>query len=150
MQLLSTQKVNALIGRIQQLQPGTQPVWGKMNVEEMMVHCAAGIQLAFGDFPSKVKMGSFRAAVIRLLFVELFPIPKSAPSPAEMNVNKKLKTRLSFDEGKTHLISQLQRLENVPDDIKLRPHPLFRQLSNRQWGKLAYKHLDHHLRQFSV
>jgi hypothetical protein len=28
--------------------------------------------------------------------------------------------------------------------------PAFGKLSNRQWGRLAYVHMDHHLRQFGV
>lgn len=29
-------------------------------------------------------------------------------------------------------------------------HPLFGKLPGKQWGRLAYRHLDHHLRQFGV
>lgn len=33
---------------------------------------------------------------------------------------------------------------------KWHPHPLFGVLTHKQWGKMQYKHLDHHLRQFGV
>ena len=29
-------------------------------------------------------------------------------------------------------------------------HPAFGSFSKEQWGKMQYKHLDHHLRQFGV
>jgi hypothetical protein len=29
-------------------------------------------------------------------------------------------------------------------------HPFFGRLSGDEWGRLIYKHLDHHLRQFGV
>ena len=31
-----------------------------------------------------------------------------------------------------------------------RVHPFFGRLTGDQWGRLSYKHLDHHLRQFGV
>ena len=30
------------------------------------------------------------------------------------------------------------------------PHPMFGKFTMEQWGKMEYKHLDHHLRQFGV
>jgi len=30
------------------------------------------------------------------------------------------------------------------------PHPIFGKFTHEQWGKMQYKHLDHHLNQFGV
>ena len=150
MEVLSQKKATELIDRINRLQNGSNAKWGKMTVEEMMIHCAAGFQMAFGDFPTKLRVSSFRAMVARILFVELLPFPKHAQAPPEINISKKLTTRKSFSEARTFLIEQIIRVQNTPVDHRFPPHPIFNNLSRRQWGKLAYKHLDHHLKQFGV
>ncbi len=150
MELLSPKKATELIDRINRLQPESKGKWGKMTVEEMLVHCAAGIQMAFGDFPAKLRVSPFRAMVARILFVELFPFPKRATAPPEINISKKLKTRMPFNEARSILIKQVKRIQNAPTDHRFPPHPIFNKLSRRQWGRLAYKHLDYHLKQFGV
>ena len=84
------------------------------------------------------------------VFVELLPFPKNAQAPPEININKKLKTRKSFSEARNFLIEQIIRVQNTPADHRFPPHPIFNKLGRRQWGKLAYKHVDYHLKQFGV
>ena len=44
----------------------------------------------------------------------------------------------------------LNELNNQRKRDDWQPHPAFGKLSKEQWGKMQYKHLDHHLRQFGV
>jgi hypothetical protein len=150
MELLSPKKATELLDRINRLQPESKGKWGKMTVEEMLIHCAAGIQMAFGDFPAKLRVSPFRAMIARLLFIEIFPFPKRASAPPEINIGKKLKIRMPFSEARTLLIEQVIRIQNAPIDHRFQTHPIFNNLSRRQWGRLAYKHLDYHLKQFGV
>jgi len=39
---------------------------------------------------------------------------------------------------------EMRKLETMPI------HPAFGTFTNEQWGKMQYKHLDHHFRQFNV
>ena len=150
MTILSTKSVAELILRVNKLQPDSKGSWGRMTVEEMMVHCVAGIQLGLGELPAKIRVDPVRAALARLLFVDFLPLPKLAQAPPEMNVEKKLKTRLAFNDAKEELIRHIKKMETVSDQHQFPVHPIFRKLSRRQWSKLAYKHLDHHLKQFGV
>ncbi len=150
MPLLASKTVQELILRINQLQPDRKGNWGIMTIEEMLVHCAAGIQMGLGELPTKVRVSPLRGAIARLLYIELLPFPKLAAAPAELNVNKKLKTRLDFESGKQQLIKLVKKMETTPDTHKFPVHPIFHNLSRRQWSKLSYKHLDHHLKQFGV
>ena len=38
----------------------------------------------------------------------------------------------------------------IKSDAEWQEHPAFGRLARRAWGVLAYRHLDHHLRQFGV
>jgi hypothetical protein len=147
---LNSHTIQQLIHRINYLTPESKGHWGRMTVTEMLGHCAAGIKMAFGDVPSKVRVGPVRSAIVRFIFVDLISFPKNAPTPPELNIQKKLKLSGSFQQQKDALIAQLERLNNTPEDYEFAIHPIFRKLTRKQWGKLAYKHLDHHLKQFGV
>ena len=44
---------DAIIQRIQSLTAESQPLWGKMNVAQMLSHCQAPLDVAFGDVKLK-------------------------------------------------------------------------------------------------
>lgn len=43
----------------------------------------------------------------------------------------------------------LDYLEKATGKEQLQPHPFFGNLNRKEWASLIYKHLDHHLKQFS-
>lgn len=147
---LDNQSTNELIQRFEQLQADASPLWGKMNPTEMLAHCTAAIKMAFGEIPAKVRFSPWKASIARLLFIEWFAFPKDSPTAPELDPNKKLKQIGPFHDEKEILIQHLNRMNNTPSDFSFGMHPLFRQMDRKQWGKLIYKHLDHHLRQFGV
>ena len=56
-----------------------------------------------------------------------------------------------FVREKDVLLSYVDRFITVgPEIITNKTHPFFGELSLEEWGRLQWKHLDHHLRQFSV
>ena len=52
-----------------------------------------------------------------------------------------------FQDEKRKLIKIINEL--TQENCTTHPHPFFGYLTPEQWGKAVYKHLDHHLRQFS-
>jgi len=147
---LDNQASSELMQRFAQLKEDASPQWGKMNPTQMLAHCTAALKMAFGEIPAKIVFSPWKASVARLLFIEWFPFPKDSPTTAEMDTNKKLKPTGSFLEEREALLFQLSRMNNAPADFNFGMHPLFRKLNREQWGKVVYKHLDHHLRQFGV
>jgi hypothetical protein len=121
-----------------------------MNATEMLSHCSTAVKMALGDVPVKVLFSPWKAGIARLLFVDLFPFPKNSPTAPELHPRKKMKTSESFLAAREELIQQLRRMNAATPDHDFAPHPLFRKMSRDQYGKLIYKHLDHHLRQFGV
>jgi len=52
-----------------------------------------------------------------------------------------------WEQDSSRFVSLLSRLVAAKN---VAPHSVFGRLSRRQWGILAAKHIDHHLRQFGV
>jgi hypothetical protein len=57
----------------------------------------------------------------------------------------------NFKAQKEKLKAKIEQMRQSKDLFEPnREHPYFGKFTAEQWGKSAYKHLDHHLRQFSV
>ena len=120
--------------------------WGKMNLPQMLVHCTMQLKMAVGEIPSQPQ-GSFllRTAIGKWIAFGNIPWPKGSQTPNEMNVIKNHLRQTDVQTAKTELLIYLDK---VNTSASLSPHPFFGKLTKAEWGKLIYKHVDHHLRQF--
>jgi len=150
MGIIKDKTIQHLIERIEKVEKEKQPLWGKMTSTQMLAHCSASIKMAYGDFPVKLRLTPFKSAIWKFLIVDLLPFRKHLPAPPEINVGKKLRNIGDFETEKQQLIVQLNRMKDTPSDYDFSPHPIFRKMGPRSWGRIAVKHLDHHLRQFGV
>jgi len=150
MAIIKEEIIQSLIDRINKINKDDKPLWGKMTGPQMLAHCATSIKMAYGDIPVKFRTDKFKSAMYKFLIVDLLPFMRGLPAPPEINVEKKLKDIGDFEKERNQLITQLNRIKDTPIDYDFGPHPIFRKMSGKKWGKLAVKHLDHHLRQFGV
>lgn len=133
--------------RIEQLSTESKRQWGKMNQTHMLEHCATQLRLALGKTPSKGKEGPFifRTSIGRWLSLYVIPWPKGSATPSQMNILEQDMERGDIQLLKQELLDLLDLVSTAPE---LKPHPFFGQLNRKDWGRLIWKHFDHHLRQF--
>ena len=62
----------------------------------------------------------------------------------------KTKDQKDFSVEKENLVKLIDETYQHRDKTEWNPHPAFGYFTAQQWGKMQYKHLDHHLRQFGV
>jgi hypothetical protein len=134
--------------RIEKLHAEQMPGWGKMRVAQMLRHCQFPLQTAMGTKPMrspnplmKLIFKSFKKSMYDdKLWKQGLPTPRSfrVEDDRDFNYEKDQLLRLVDD------FHALKVKEDWPD------HPAFGSFSKEQWGKMQYKHLDHHLRQFGV
>jgi hypothetical protein len=136
-----------ITSRVKQLSKENVRQWGKMSVEQMVTHCISQLRLALGEISAK-QQGSFlmRTGLGKWLAFSTIPWPKGSTTPNEMDVKKNNFSYADFDTEKNELLTCLKRVKLANT---LHPHPFFGSLSHKEWGRLIYKHVDHHLRQFS-
>ena len=53
-----------------------------------------------------------------------------------------------FNSEKATLVSLVEEFYSKKEQSNWPSHPYFGDFTKDQWGKMQYKHLDHHLRQF--
>lgn len=137
-----------LAERVRALAPDQRPRWGRMDVARMLAHCADALRNATGELPIAVRrIPLVRTALVKWLMIDVLPMPKGAPTAPEL-----LRTSApDIAEERDALLALLARFgEGDASSCRWAPHPLFGELTPTQWGRLAWKHLDHHLRQFGV
>ena len=150
MPIIKEETILLFIDRINRLEKDKKPRWGVMTGSQMLAHCSTSIRMAYGDIPVKFRTGKFKSVMYKFLIVDFLPFLKYLPAPPEIRVGKKLQVIGDFDTERNQLIAQLNRIKETPNDFDFGPHPIFRHMSGKKWGKLAVKHLDHHLRQFGA
>jgi hypothetical protein len=137
-----------LIERINILTPESKPLWGKMNVGQMLAHCAVGMRISFGEINTTSNI--FMKLIGKIIKKKVFAqeqFRKNSPTGKEFLI----KDKRNFFSEKSALISNLRRCAEKGNTIfSKEPHPFFGKLTPEEWDDLTYKHIDHHLRQFNV
>ena len=137
-----------LVSRIQKLLPDAQPLWGRMNATEMLLHCNRVNEQLLTATPAK-KGTRIKQYVARLLVLYLLPnFPKNARTPKRNDTKGQLDDS-EFQEEQKKVMELIRQFPSHQKPIEL-PHPYFGDLSTTQWGLAGYKHVNHHLRQFAI
>lgn len=137
--------------RIEALTETSTPSWGKMSVGQMCTHCQRPLELAMGK--RTLKSGKKPGFMKRLMFKLYKPLMYN-DKPWSKNLPTVRDFIISEDKDitaeKTKLSALVTEFHGYKASNEWPAHPLFGKFSHEQWGKMQYKHLDHHLQQFGV
>jgi Protein of unknown function (DUF1569) len=145
--LFEQSTADEVTARIEQLSPGSQRQWGKMEVAQMMAHCSAALEMASGKFAAKrTLLGRILGPRLRHVLTDESPFPRNSPTAKELKV------------GHGDFVQEQQRLkqclrqfhEGGESQCTKDPHPFFGPITPLEWSTGMYKHLDHHLKQSGV
>jgi hypothetical protein len=132
-------------GRINLINENSTAQWGKMNVSQMLKHCTQWDEMALGK--TKYKQSFFGKLIGRFALKDMMkdePMKKNLPTVPSF----KIKENCNVKEEKTKWLKLLDEYNHFSSDGFL--HPFFGTVTKEQAGRMAYKHIDHHLRQFNV
>lgn len=137
-----------LIHRINALNSDSKPLWGKMNVFQMARHCTRWDEWVLGThnpiYKQTILGRVFGKMALRNSVKDDTPMQKNMPA-GDLKV-----TELNGDVElqKQQWITRVREYERYSNDRFI--HDFFGQMTREQIGIFAYKHADHHLRQFDV
>lgn len=138
-----------LAARIGLLSSGSRPQWGKFTAGQMMRHLAGPMKGAMGEMSVKDKEGT---AMLRTWLGRWFAIYSPIPWPKGLPTAPEFipPPDTDFDAARAELLEVIERFGGRGRSMTLKPHPAFGEISHQDWGCLQWRHVDHHLRQFSV
>jgi hypothetical protein len=139
-----------LLTRIQRVRPDTPRFWGKMTAAQMICHLNDSFLGIIGDKPMEVPRGFTIWPVLK--YVALYAPakwPQGVPTRPEFDQCGGAGTPpAQFDADVRDLLETMDRFSRSPRHFQFRPHPMFKKMSEAQWMRWGYLHVDHHLRQF--
>lgn len=134
--------------RIDKLNADTQRQWGTMSSAQMLWHCRQQLSLGTGE----LKVKHLVPAPLRWLLKKTLGsgVPFTKGMGTVPGIEAHMKEGLNLDSEKIALKSALIKFVGLPSEAIIKTHPFFGTMTDEDWGKIIYKHLDHHLRQFGV
>ncbi|KQT23440.1 hypothetical protein ASG22_12915 [Chryseobacterium sp. Leaf405] len=121
-----------------------------MNVSQMMRHCSYVLNVPLKKIQLPPINMAFRAiGILTKKEIQIFNngIPQNMPTFQKLIIN----FDCDFVEEQQNLLKTLDEYRNAFESGNLPDHHvLFGKMTEKDWGFLEYKHLNHHLKQFSV
>jgi Protein of unknown function (DUF1569) len=149
--LLNVKDKEEIIARLQGVRPTSLRLWGKMSVHQMVCHLSDGFKMYMGLTPVSPVNVPYPGSLLK--WVALWapiPWPKGFNTAPELDQQVGGTLPVEFDND----VRELQRLVSCftrqPRDVQWQVHPQFGKMSEKEWMRLGYLHMDHHLRQFGA
>lgn len=133
--------------RVNQLTPDSRAQWGKFSAAQMVAHLNDAMRMATGELPVASKKLAIRYFPLKQLILYVFPFPKSAPTAPELLARCEA-ADLRTEQAEFARLAERTAAKSGSD--RWPDHPAFGPLSHKAWGKLVYKHTEHHLKQFGL
>jgi hypothetical protein len=137
----SRRELNDRVGALKWDRPAQ---WGRFTAPKMVCHLADSLRMALGDLKVAPKRLPIRYPPLKQLIIYVAPFPKGAPTAPELLARepREWANEIADLQGLLVRAAAAGSAEGWPE------HPAFGRLSNRAWGVLIYRHIDHHLKQF--
>ena len=135
-----------LCDRVARLAPDRKAAWGRMSAPQMVCHLSESLKMALGELKVAPKNVPFRYPPLKQILVYIAPFPKNVPTAPELLV----RLPSDWNADVADLRSLVERFAARRGAGQWPDHPAFGRLSERAWGVLVYRHMDHHLRQFGA
>jgi len=142
----------SLIARLSALTPDSARRWGRLTAHEMLCH--------LGDAFEMVLLIRPRPNTVRTRHRPIFKgiwLWSAVRFPHGVKTNPSHDPKVDgtrpgvFEADRERLIARLEAIGTATDQDALEPlHGLFGTMTLRDWQRWAYKHVDHHLRQFGL
>jgi hypothetical protein len=147
--LYQPETVKEIKQRILSLRASSPRQWGKMNAAQAMAHCVLGMENAVGvTNPPRIFVGRILGPLVKPMALKAsVPMRRNSPTAKSLVVNDE--RDLAAEQKSLCAIIDRFAAAGAAGCTK-HPHVFFGRMTPEEWAVLAYKHLDHHLRQFGA
>lgn len=152
-----------IIARLRRVRPDTQRLWGRMTAPQMVMHLSDAFLGLLGErhLPAELdppaagkkrrRPAPLRRAIRKWYAVKSpFPWPHGVRTRPEVDAEKGGTPPGDFATDVANLERLCVRFVGPEAAAKRKPHFLFGTLTEAEWCRWGWRHMDHHLRQFGV
>jgi len=146
--LLDPSSAEAIIERFKKLTPDSRGRWGHMQVTEMLLHCTLANRFVLEDRSPYCRPG-FKQRLKKFACLHIITkLPRNRIGPPRLQTRNKISAD-EFEAQKNAAIASVTAFSAHQGAITSL-HAAMGYLTNKEWGIVAWMHMDHHLRQFGV
>jgi uncharacterized protein DUF1569 len=143
-----------ILGRLKGVRLDSPRLWGRMTPHQMILHlheAFLSVMAKDGDGPVLMAKVPLPRVVMRWAALDLQrPWPKDLQTmpPIDQVLKGAAPAETEFPADVAALDALVACLSSSPRDFKWRPHPFFGEMTQAQWMRWGWLHMDHHFRQF--
>jgi hypothetical protein len=153
MKTLARQRDRAEIHqRLKIVRPESVRLWGRMSAHQMVCHLSDSFRMAQGQKSVSPATGRLQRTVVKWIALYLplrWPVGRLLTRP---EIDQEIGGTKPVDF--TADVAELEALLNVfaadSASVEGQSHPIFGRMSEADWLRWGFLHMDHHLRQFGA
>lgn len=143
--------LQSLMDRLAALTPDSQRRWGTLTAHEMLCHLGDAAEMVLGTRPRKRPVPLRRRRIAKWLGVWMpfrWPHGWRTNPHHDPRVDGTRPSEFAADLERT--MAAIEGIASADPSAVERAHGFFGTMSIVDWQRWAYKHTDHHLRQFGL
>ena len=140
-----------ILRRVRLVSADARPRWGRMSAPQMICHLSDALRIAMGAMTASPATGLLERTVVKWIALHA-PLrwPPGIRTRPEIDQQVGGTRPGEFAADVAQLEAALALFTAEPRTFDWAAHPIFGRLSDREWLRWGYLHMNHHLRQFRV
>jgi Protein of unknown function (DUF1569) len=140
-----------ILRRLRALGPDSRRRWGRMSAHQMVCHLSDSFLCVIGRRPVSHASGVLQRTVMKwfALYVPI-PWPPGIRTRPEIDQHVGGTRPAQFAADVAQLEALVELVTEPARRFDWQPHPTMGPLSDREWLRWGYLHMNHHLRQFGA
>lgn len=149
--LSQAKTVESIRARLRSVQPDSPRRWGTLTPQEMLCHLADSFSSVVGERRVDRADNWFSRSVVKWFALRVpVPWPHGVPTMRQNDPRRDGTRPSELDADLRRLEAKMELFLETARTGDFARHPLFGDMSTRDWLRWGYLHCDHHLRQFGV
>jgi len=133
--------------RLERLTPNAPRKWGRMTPHQMVCHLTDGYRMSVGERTPAPVHNFFTRTVVKFVALHTpMTWPKGVKTVPEADQEQGGTKPAEWDRDLAELLRRVDAFTPVDG----RNHSIFGPLTGSEWNVWAFRHADHHLRQFGL
>ena len=143
-------RLKETLDRLAKVREGLPRRWGKMNAHQMVCHLADSFSAVMGQRPVSPARKEFGPLIKWAVLYLPVRWPQGVPTMPEVDQEKLGSPPADFAVDLGEALALTEEFARKPRSFSFAPHPMFKEMTEREWMRWGYLHSDHHLRQFGL
>ena len=137
-----------ILQRLKNVRPDSVRRWGRMSAHQMVCHLSDAFRVVLAQKSVSHASGPLQRTLLKWTALYLpMPWPHGIRTRPEVDQEVGGTTPADFAEDIAQLETLVELIARQPPG-EWHPHPIFGRMSDADYLRWSYLHMDHHLRQF--